>query len=202
MGMMRLPRPGDFDAQLELDFTAPAHDPHRFRRPIELRAGTARRRHVQAVLEPDRIVVTHPSRMSETEARRIGEELRIRLERRIAADEIDLDARAAKLARRYGLPRPTRIQWSDRQQRLWGTCSSDGVIRISGRLAEMPGFVLDAVIVHELAHLVHLDHGPEFDVLIRRYPKTELATGYLMALDHHGIDRHGIDRHGIDRHET
>ncbi len=187
---MQVPGAADFDAQLELDFTAPAHDPHRFRRPIELRVGTVRRRHVQAVLESDRIVVTHPPRMSESEARRIGEELRVRLERRIAADEIDLEARARKLARRYGLPRPASIAWSDRQQRLWGTCTSDGVIRISGRLAELPGFVLDAVIVHELAHLVHLDHGTEFDTLVRRYPKTDLATGYLMALDHHGFDRH------------
>ncbi len=179
----------DPELQLELDFTAPRTDPLRARLPLELRAGTARRRHVQAVLESDRIVVTHPPRMSEAQARRIGEELRERLERRHAAERVDLVARAATLARRHGLPAPESIEWSERQQSLWGTCTSDGAIRISARLAELPGFVLDAVIVHELAHLVHLDHGPEFRALVARYPKTDLATGYLMAIDHHGGSR-------------
>jgi Protein of unknown function DUF45 len=174
------------ELQLELDFTAPPSEPFRARLPLELRAGTARRRHVQAVLEADRIVVTHPPRMSEARARRIGEELRERLERRRATERVDLDERATALARRHGLPTPRSIEWSERQQSLWGTCTSDGVIRISARLAELPGFVLDAVIVHELAHLVHLDHGPDFQALVRRYPKTDLATGYLMAIDHTG----------------
>ncbi len=174
--------------QLELDLTAPdpnAGDRFRERLPLELRPGTARRRHVQAVLEADRIVVTHPPRMSEVQARRIGEELRERLERRRATTQVDLIARAAALARHHGLPTPSSIEWSERQQSLWGTCTSDGVVRISARLAELPEFVLDAVIVHELAHLVHLDHGAEFQALVRRYPKTDLATGYLMAIDHH-----------------
>lgn len=168
--------------QLEIDFEAGDGRP---RLPLELRPGTRRRRHVEAVLEADRVVVTYPPRMSQEEARRTGEELRTRLERRSAAAAIDLEARASALAARLGLPRATRIEWSDRQRVLWGTCSSDGVVRVSSRLSELPRFVLDAVIVHELAHLVHLDHGPEFDALVRRYPKTDLATGYLMALDHH-----------------
>jgi predicted metal-dependent hydrolase len=41
--------------------------------------------------------------------------------------------------------------------------------------------VLDAVIVHELAHLVHLGHTPEFWELANRYPKTERAYGFLIA---------------------
>lgn len=172
------------DAQLEFDFAARSAD-DAVRRPLELRTGTRRRRNVEAVLEADRIVVTHPPRMSRTEALRIGEELRIRLERRTATDAIDLSERAATLARRHDLPRPCSITWSSRQRALWGVCTGDGDIRISARLAELPRFVLDAVIVHELAHLRCLDHGPEFEVLTGRYPKTERAMGYLMALDHH-----------------
>jgi predicted metal-dependent hydrolase len=41
--------------------------------------------------------------------------------------------------------------------------------------------------VHELAHLVHASHGPEFWALVNRYPKTERARGYLMALG--GLDK-------------
>jgi predicted metal-dependent hydrolase len=176
----------NFDANLGVNFDAEAQRSEpQTRLPLELRPGTNRRRHVQAVLEADRVVVTHPPRMHPVEARRIGEQLRERLERRATAGSVDLATRARALADRYELPRPERIEWSDRQQALWGTCSSDGVVRLSTRLAALPRFVLDAVIVHELAHLVHLDHGAEFDALTRRYPKTDLAMGYLMALDHH-----------------
>ena len=42
--------------------------------------------------------------------------------------------------------------------------------------------MLDAVIVHELAHLVELGHGPEFQALADRYPKQERAYGFLLAM--------------------
>ena len=46
----------------------------------------------------------------------------------------------------------------------------------------LPAFVVEYVLVHELAHLVQASHGPEFWALVNRYPKTERARGYLMAL--------------------
>jgi len=54
-------------------------------------------------------------------------------------------------------------------------------IRISNRLAAEPGWVLDYVIVHELAHLLVPGHGPEFRALVDRYPRAERARGFLMA---------------------
>jgi hypothetical protein len=74
------------------------------------------------------------------------------------------------------------VVWSGRQQRRWGSCtSSDGSIRLSNRLASYPSWVLDYVLVHELAHLVHADHGPAFQALVARYPLAERATGFLIA---------------------
>ena len=64
-----------------------------------------------------------------------------------------------------------------------GSCTpANGAIRLSHRLAAMPAFVRDYVIVHELAHLLEANHGPRFWKLVNRYPKTERARGYLMAV--------------------
>jgi len=151
---------------------------------VELVAGTRRRRHVEGVLVGDVLRVAYPPRMSRVEAERIAAELRVRMERRVAADRIDLVARARGLARRYALPLPSRVEWSDRQQARWGSCDpGDGVIRVSRRLAAFPAWVLDYVLVHELAHLAVADHGPRFQALVARYPRAERAVGFLIAKD-------------------
>jgi predicted metal-dependent hydrolase len=69
-------------------------------------------------------------------------------------------------------------------ERLWGSCTfTDGAIRIARRAASLPEWVLDHLLMHELAHLVESDHGPAFHELENRYPLTERAKGYLLALD-------------------
>ena len=49
-----------------------------------------------------------------------------------------------------------------RAQRRWGSCSSDGVIRINWRLAMAPDYVRRSVVAHEVAHMTHFDHSPAF----------------------------------------
>ena len=62
----------------------------------------------------------------------------------------------------------------------WGSCTPlDGTIRLSSRLREMPTWVLDYVVVHELVHLLVPGHGAQFWELVDRYPRTERARGYL-----------------------
>lgn len=141
------------------------------------RRRTAAAREVGGAIE-----VRVPVGLPAAEEARLVERLVSRIIRRRAATGIDLSARAALLARRYGLPRPQRIGWVDNQSARWGSCTPAlGAIRISRRLAGFPTWVLDYVLVHELAHLAVPGHGPDFWALVERYPRSERARGFLIA---------------------
>jgi predicted metal-dependent hydrolase len=110
----------------------------------------------------------------------------LRQRRRARPTDALLEARARSLNERYfeGRLRWASIAYAEQQSR-WGSCTyTAGVIRISSRAAELPRFVLDYLLVHELAHLEVAGHGPRFWSLVNRYPLTERARGYLTAVDH------------------
>ena len=141
-----------------------------------------RRKTVGARLVGGVVEVTIPSWMSKAEEARWVEEMRRRFTRARTSAEVDLAVRARDLSRRYSLPTPTSIRWVDNQLGRWGSCTpADGTIRISNRLAGMPLWVLDYVLVHELAHLRHPDHSKAVWTAVARYPRTERARGYLMG---------------------
>lgn len=124
-----------------------------------------------------------PDGLDADEESRLVEEVAQKVYRKVSSAGVDLKKRARQLAKLYGLPEPSRIEWSSRQMRRWGSCSPEnGRIRISNRLAGMPTWVLDSVIVHELAHLEEADHGTRFNELANRYELAERARGYLMAV--------------------
>ena len=151
---------------------------------IELVRGTRRRKHVEAVLMGDRVRVSFPRWMSLAEAQQTAEELAERLRRRVDTGSIDVASRARKLSRQYGLPRPKNVRWVDNMRHRWGSCTpEDGTVRVSSRLAAYPVWVLDYVLVHELAHLLIANHGPAHDALVDRFPFAERARGFLIAMD-------------------
>jgi predicted metal-dependent hydrolase len=99
----------------------------------------------------------------------------------LAASDTDLADRAGELADRYldGV-RPSSIRWVTNQNSQWGSCTcGTGEIRISDRLRVVPGWVLDAVLVHELAHLVEPNHSARFRALANRVPKSREADVFL-----------------------
>ena len=59
----------------------------------------------------------------------------------------------------------TKVAIGDPKAR-WGSCSGDGTIRYSWRLLLAPGFVRRATVAHEVAHRVHMHHGPDFHALV------------------------------------
>jgi hypothetical protein len=129
-----------------------------------------------------------PAWMPDAERQRWAERMRTRIERqlrRAAPTDVRLERRAQELNRRYF---EGRLSWASvafaEQQSRWGSCTfTAGVVRISSRAAALPRFVLDYLLMHELAHLEQPGHGPRFWALVNRYPLTERARGYLMALD-------------------
>jgi predicted metal-dependent hydrolase len=149
---------------------------------IEVVRSARRRKTVQAQLVDGVLRIAIPDHLSESEEAHWIEVMQSRFAGRRDPSAIDLAGRARRLAVSYALPIPSEIVWSDRQKTMWGSCTVDsGRIRISRRVAAFPRWVLDYVIVHELAHLVEPDHGAAFWELVNRYPMAERARGYLIA---------------------
>jgi predicted metal-dependent hydrolase len=152
---------------------------------VEVRRSRRRRRTVSAYREAGRTVVLIPAAFSRRQEQEWVATMVARLERqdgRRRPSDAALARRAGELSQRYlgGAARPSSVAWVDNQTTRWGSCTPlDGTIRISSRLRGMPAWVLDYVLLHELAHLVQPRHGPAFWALLESYPRTERARGFL-----------------------
>jgi len=151
---------------------------------VIVRTSPRRQKTAAAFWENGQIVVVLPTHVPLADRPGLVDRLVARvLAKRPPATTSDaaLSARAAVLADRYvkGV-RPTSIRWVTNQAKRWASCSPHtGEIRISHRLRTVPGWVLDATIVHELAHLLHADHSSEFHAVANRYPRQHDAHVFL-----------------------
>lgn len=142
---------------------------------------------MSAYRDGDVTVVLLPARMTRAEERRWVKLMIERLEARERrwpgrGSDAALLTRASRLAAAYlgGAVQPAGVRWVDNQNTRWGSCTpEDRTIRLSTRLREMPAWVVDYVLVHELAHLKVPGHGEDFWDLVAGYPKAERARGYL-----------------------
>lgn len=173
-------------------------------RRVEVRRSKRRTRTVSAYLDGDTMVVLLPARMSAAEERKWVAEMERRLHRtevrkKSPARRSDdaLLARCAELSARYldGKASPVTVRWVPPMRTRWASATpTQGTIRVSDRLREVPSWVLDYVLVHELTHLLVPSHNADFWALCRRYEKTERAIGYLEGLSAAaGLGITGID---------
>ena len=148
---------------------------------------TKRKKTVEARKVDNVLEILAPAHLSDEQLRPHIAKLQQRLVRREkieALDDAALQKRAMELNQRYfdGRLRWKSIRWVSNQDKRHGSCTPRrGSIRISHRIAAMPGFVRDYVLIHELCHLIESNHSQSFWKLVNRYPRTERARGYLMA---------------------
>ena len=157
--------------------------------PVTVTRSPRRAKTLSARLVGDRLEVRVPEGIGEADVQRFVEKALRRLDpeaRRAAGDQTEaLRQRAQELNQRYfgGRLAPASVEYVTNQRYAFGSCSvSSGRIRLSHRLASMPAWVRDYVLVHELAHLQERNHSPAFWRLVYRYQLAERARGYLMAV--------------------
>ncbi len=150
---------------------------------------------MSAFREDGRLVVAMPATLSARQRRELVPPL---VERFLAQEarrgaprgEDDLTDRVRALYRTYlqphvGGPMPDfGVRWVSNQNRRWGSCTpGTAELRISDRLRPMPAWVVDYVLLHEAAHLIHREHSAAFHALVARYPETERAKAFLEGYD-------------------
>ncbi len=155
---------------------------------IEIVRSRRRRKTVAARIVGDTLHVRAPADLSESELNDVISKLRPRLERerrqKQLADSDELAARAKALNRSYfGGRLPIHgVTYVANQERRFASCSPlTGIIRVSDRVASMPDWVRDYVLIHEMAHLEEPNHSPRFWALVNTFPRAERARGFLMG---------------------
>jgi predicted metal-dependent hydrolase len=154
---------------------------------VVVRRSARRRRSAVAFQEAGKTVVVVPAGLTAAQEAHWVRELLARVEareRRLVSDGA-LAQRAEALSQRYleGRARPSSVRWVTNQNRRWGSCTpADRSIRLSHHLQAMPDWVVDSVLLHELAHLLEPGHGPRFQALVRSYPHVERARGFLAGV--------------------
>ena len=152
---------------------------------VEVRVSTRRRKTSEAKWMGGKIVVSVPAHLnSETRQKTVDwlvERLMSRHRLQSVHGDDQLLSRAIELSERYLVgTRPRSVRWVTNQTARWGSCSwYSGDIRISHRLRVVPGWVLDSVLVHEVAHLTHHDHSRAFHKLAGAYPRHGEAGMFL-----------------------
>ena len=153
---------------------------------LELKVVRKRVKNINARLNGKVLSVSAPHRVSARELDETILQLARRLVRRSRADVVNSNGGADGIARKVAArfpnpPEVAEVRFVTNQTARWGSYSCQtGIIRLNAALRQMPPWVLEAVVAHELAHVFYLDHSPAFWELVRSAcPKTDRARAFL-----------------------
>jgi predicted metal-dependent hydrolase len=146
-------------------------------------------KNINARLRESTLSISAPLHMPQATLDQVIPDLARRLVRRVRARQVNAEedalALAHKIAARFpNRPEVARVEFVTTQQARWGSYSAaTRTIRLNAALREMPRWVLEAVVAHELAHVTHHNHGPGFWKLLRSvYPDTDRADAFLSGV--------------------
>lgn len=155
---------------------------------IEIVRSAQRVKTVSGEYKHGKLRVNVPAHLSEAAEAYYVSKIRERVELRETKQMLNagapLQKRAAELNARYfdGKLQIASVEFVTNQNSLFGSCSvRRRTIRLSHHLAEVPDWVRDYVLMHEMAHLVEPGHGRAFWDIVNRYPRTQDARRYLKA---------------------
>ena len=155
-----------------------------------MRRSRRRKRTVSAYRRDGKVIVMIPDRFTRAEEAEWVTTMLDRLERsdkRRRRTDDQLMRRAREMCRDYlhDKVEPASVRWVDNMTTRWASCTtSTGEIRLSDRLQTMPAWVVDYVLLHELAHLIEPTHNKRFWHWVERYPRSERARGFLDGVVH------------------
>ncbi|AIY01384.1 metal-dependent hydrolase [Arthrobacter sp. PAMC 25486] len=157
--------------------------------PVIVRRTARRKTGLSAFWEDGQAVIAVPARLTLEEEKYWVPHMAAKLEasrrerqRRIPASDEALLQRSLSLSRKYlgSRARPDSVRWVSNQNDRWGSATpARKTIRISHHVQGMPEWVLDYVVLHELAHLIHPNHSPAFWAELEGYPELETAKAFL-----------------------
>ena len=146
-------------------------------------------KNINARLRESTLSVSVPLHTPQSTLDQVLPDLARRLVRRVRARQVNAEEDALALAHKVAAcfpnrPAVARVEFVTTQQARWGSYSSaTRTIRLNAALREMPRWVLEAVVAHELAHVTHHNHGPGFWKLLRSvYPDTDRADAFLAGV--------------------
>lgn len=158
---------------------------------VTLRARVVRKRvrNVNVRLVGDELRVSAPHHVPRSELDEIVTGLARRLVRRARAEVVNSDEAALAVLRRVAgrFPKPppvTEVRFVTNQRTRWGSYSErTGVVRLNASLCQLPRWVMEAVVAHELAHSFYPDHSRRFWKLLREVcPNTDRAQAFLEGI--------------------
>ena len=163
---------------------------------VKIIRSTKRKKTIQARMVNGKLWIYLPDNMAKAEEQKWIEQMSKKFDKRKQKQKLNgretLQKRAQQLNKQYfNGDLDFNIKYVTNQTSKFGSCTPQTkMIRVSDRIATMPQWVKDYVIIHELAHLIHPNHSKKFWEKVYQFKYTERAKGYLIAVGMESDEKH------------